>query len=118
MTRGEIYGEFSLRVRITKILSAEAQGFFLGLSLYFTINLDSSHKTDVFTFKNYNSYIVLPGRAILEVLILCIALAAGAIFSPIRSALLGAYWLVYSQLYLEYKGNYIILNNEILNQTL
>ena len=50
----------------------------------------------------------------MEVLILCIALAAGAIFSPIRSALLGAYWLVYSQLYLEYMGNYIILNNEIL----
>ena len=43
---------------------------------------------------NYNFSIVLSGRAILEELILCIALAAGAIFSSILPALLGVYWKI------------------------
>ena len=45
--------------------------------LYFTVYPNSSHNTDIL---DYNSSIVLPGRAILEKLFLCIALAVGAIF--------------------------------------
>ena len=65
----------------------------------FPVYPDSSHNTDIL---NYNSSIVLPGRAILEELILRIALAAGAIFSSILPALLGVYWKIYPQLYWEY----------------
>ena len=61
-------------------LEGEAQGISRGLRLYFTAYPDLSHNTDIL---NYNSSIVLPGRAILEELILRIALAAGAIFSSI-----------------------------------
>ena len=56
----------------------EAKGISWGLRLYFTLYPDLSHNTDIL---NYDSSIVLPGRAILEDLILRIALAAGAIFS-------------------------------------
>ena len=47
--------------------------------------------------KNYNSSIGFPWRAILEGLILRIALAAGAIFSSILPALLGVNWKINSQ---------------------
>ena len=47
-----------------------------------------SHNTDIL---NYNTSIVLPGRARLEELILRIALAAAAIFSSTLPALLGMY---------------------------
>ena len=50
---------------------------------------DSSQNTDILS---YNSIIVLPVRAILEELILCIALAAGAISLSILQPLLGVYW--------------------------
>ena len=49
---------------------------FQGLRLYFTIYRNSSHNTDVL---NYHSSIVLSWIAILEELILHIALTAGAI---------------------------------------
>ena len=83
---------------------AKPEGIFLGLRLYFTVYPNSSHNTDIL---NNNSIIVLPGRAILEELIRCIALAAGAIFiqytpSSTRSvleniapALLGVYFTFY-----------------------
>ena len=56
------------------------------IRLNFSLKPDSSHNTDIL---NYNSSIVLPGRAILEELILCIALVAGAIFSSILPVELG-----------------------------
>ena len=64
----------------------EAKGICRGLRLYFTVYPDLSHYIDIL---NYNSSIVLPGRAIFEELILPIALAAGAIFSSILPVL---YW--------------------------
>ena len=67
----------------------ESRGISQGLMLYFTVYPNSSHKTDIL---NYNSIIVPPGRAILEELILHIALAAGTVCSTILPALLGVYW--------------------------
>ena len=57
---------------------------------YYTGNYVRHHT--VSDILNFNSSIVLPGRALLEELILCIALLAGAIFSSILLALLGVYW--------------------------
>ena len=74
--------------------------------LYFTVYPDLSHNKDIL---NYNSSIVLPGRAISEELILRNALAAGALFSPsstpsstgsvlenIAPTLLGVYFTAHS----------------------
>ena len=86
MTRGGTYGEISPELEGNT--EGEAQGIFRLLRLYFTLYPDSSHATDIL---NYNSSIVFPGRAILEELILRIALAAGALFSSILPPLLGVY---------------------------
>ena len=77
----------------------EARGISQGFRLYFTVYPDSIHNTEIL---NYNSSFVLPERAILEELILLIALAAGAIFSSILTALLVVYWKIYPKLYWEY----------------
>ena len=74
----------------------KGQGISLGLRLYFTVYPDLSHNTDIL---NYNLSIVLPGRAVLEELILRIALAAWAIFSSILPVLPGVYWKIYPQFY-------------------
>ena len=73
------------------------------LKLYFTVYPSSCHNADIL---NYNSSIVLPGRAIFEELILCIALAAWTIFSNILPAPLGIYCKIYPQLYWEYIFQY------------
>ena len=55
---------------------------FLRLRLYFTY-IPTWVRIQTFSIsKSYTSSIVLPGRPILEELILCIGLAAGAIFFP------------------------------------
>ena len=77
----------------------KARGISRGLRLYFTVDRHSSHNTDNL---NNNSTIVLPARAILEELILGIALAAGAIFSSILPALRGVHLKTYPKLYWEY----------------
>ena len=71
--------------------------------LYFTVYPNSSHNTEIL---DYKSSIVLPGRAILNELILRITLAAGAIFSSKLPALLRVYWKIYPQLYWEYIFQY------------
>ena len=53
-----------------------------GLWLFFTVYPDLSYNT-ISISKSCTYSIVLPGTAILEELILCIGLAAGAIFSRI-----------------------------------
>ena len=74
-TRGGIYGEIWPEPEGNP--ESKARGISRGLRLYFTVYPDSSHNTDIV---NYNSSIFLPGRAILEELILSIALTDGAIF--------------------------------------
>ena len=96
-TRVGIYGEIWPEPEGNP--EGKAQGISRGLRLYFTVYPNSSHNTDIL---NYNSSIVLPGRALFEELILCIALAAGAIFSSTLQALLGVYWKIRPQLYWEY----------------
>ena len=86
---GGIYGEIKLESKVNS--ERKARGISLGLRLLFTVFLDLSNNTDIL---NYNSRIVIPGRAILEKLILRIAMAAGAIFSSIFPALLGVYWKI------------------------
>ena len=67
MTRGGIHG-----------------GISPGLKLYLSMYPNLSRTTDIFFLsKSYTPSVVLPGRAILEKLILCIGLAALAIFSRI-----------------------------------
>ena len=81
MTRGGIYGKNSLSTR--EIPKAEPEGCFDG-SGYISpcipplviIHTFSISKNDTFSM-------VLPGRALLEELVLCIGLGAGAIFSCI-----------------------------------
>ena len=51
---------------------------------------------------NYHHPLVIFLVILLEELILCNALAAGAIFSSILPALLGVYFKIYPQLYWEY----------------
>ena len=69
--------------------------------LYFIVYPDLCRNTDIL---NNNSGIFLPGRAILEELILCIE--AGSIFSSILPALLWVYWKIYHQLYWVYIFQY------------
>ena len=56
----------------------------------------SRQKTQFTDILNYSSSMVFLWRAILEELILRIALAPGAIFSSILPALPGVYWKIYS----------------------
>ena len=67
------------------------KGISQGLRLYFTVYSDPSQNTDLL---KYNSSIVIPRRAILEELILCIALAAEAISSSMLPVLLGGSWKI------------------------
>ena len=53
------------------------------MGLYYTVNPDSSHITDIINFFKKNSSIGIPRRAIVKELILDIALSDGAIFSRI-----------------------------------
>ena len=77
--------KYSLSPR--EIVRAKPRDFLRALAVFHR-KPDLSHNTDIL---NYYSSIVLPGRAILEDLILCNALADGAIFSSILQALLGVY---------------------------
>ena len=81
MLRGRIYSEIQPDHEGNP--EGGAQGISQGLRLYFTVYPDLSHITDILNFFFKKSSIVLPGRAILEELIFCIGLAAGAIFSRI-----------------------------------
>ena len=73
--------KYSLSTR--EIWKARPKGVPKELRLYFTVS-PTLVKIQTFSIsKSYTSSIVLPGRAILEGLILCIGLAAGAIFSCI-----------------------------------
>ena len=81
MTRGGIYGE--IKPEPDGNPEAGTRGISRGLRLYLTVYPDVSHNTDILNFSKYTSSIVFPGRAILEELILCIGMAAGAIFSRI-----------------------------------
>ena len=71
MTRGGIYSD--IKGEHERNPKAGTQGISRGPRLYFIIQTFSISKS-------YTSSIVLPGRAILEELILRIGLAAGAIF--------------------------------------
>ena len=72
MTRGGIYD--AIYPEHKGNLEGKTQGISQGLRLYFIVFPDSSHYTDIL---NYKSSIDLPGRSILEELILRIASTAG-----------------------------------------
>ena len=67
---------------------SEAQGISRWLRLYFIVYLNLSHNKDIL---NYNSNIDLPGRKILEELILCISLSTGPYGEKIAQ-LIEQYW--------------------------
>ena len=84
--------EYSLSTK--EVSRAEPEGFPEG-SAYISPYILTQVIIQTFSiFKSYTYCIVLPGRAILEELILRIALADGAIFSSTLPALLGVYWKI------------------------
>ena len=72
VTRGGIYNEIWPEPRGNP--DGKAQGISQGLMLYFIVFPDSNHNTDILSYK---SSIDLPGRSILEELIVRSALTAG-----------------------------------------
>ena len=64
-----------------EIPRVKPEGFPEGLRLYFALYPNLSHNTAIINLYSYTSSIVFPGRAILEELILHIALADEAIFN-------------------------------------